>query len=295
MTRREAFAYGKEQLKLGNIPDGDWDAEVLLEKTLGCTRTGLLMDGAKELTVQEEESYRFLIGKRLAHVPLQHLTGEQEFMGLTFKVSPAVLIPRQDTEILVEQVLANLKDRNRDEKKMESGEEIKILDMCTGSGCIAVSLERLWKDQAGKHPAVTAVDISEDALKIAKENVMLNNSRVICRKSDLFSRVTGKFDIIVSNPPYIASREVDILMEEVRDFEPRLALDGMEDGLFFYDKIIKQAPDFLSENGWLFFEIGYDQGKAVSEMMQNSGYMEVEVKKDLAGLDRVVYGRICHV
>lgn len=305
MTRQEAFVFGKQKLKQGNIPDWQWEAEVLLEYVLNCNRTGLLLDGNKEIALEQEKQYKDFIEERLNHVPLQYLTGEQEFMGLSFKVSPSVLIPRQDTEILVEQVLERLKKITkpgsiRQSEKLgqwdsEKSEIPEILDMCTGSGCIAISLERLGKNYVGQYPKVTAVDISTEALEIARENAKENDSAVVFLESDLFSKVEGQFDVIVSNPPYIASHEVDTLMEEVRLFEPRLALDGMEDGLFFYDKIIKEAPKFLKENGWLFFEIGYDQGQSVPKLMEQTGYVDIGVKKDLAGLDRVVYGRICHV
>ncbi len=286
MTRREAFAYGKEKLQQGNIPDWQWDAEVLLEYVLQCSRTDLLLDGGKEISAKEEQEYLALVEKRAGHVPLQYLTGEQEFMGLPFKVTPAVLIPRQDTEVLVETVLEQMKE-------LEG--QVQILDMCTGSGCIAISLERLGKSSTKEQPQVTAADISRDALEVAGENGKANDSAVNFVESDLFSKVEGQFDIIVSNPPYIASEEVKTLMEEVRLFEPELALDGMADGLFFYNKIVKEARSFLKENGWLFFEIGYDQGQSVPALMEQAGFVDIEVKKDLAGLDRVVYGRICHV
>lgn len=142
---------------------------------------------------------------------------------------------------------------------------------------------------------VAAADVSSKALEMAKKNAELNGSRVEFLESDLFSEIGGRFDVIVSNPPYIASREVETLMEEVRLHEPRIALDGKEDGLFFYDRIIKEAPAFLKKNGWLFFETGYDQGQSVPRLMEEAGFADIQVKKDLAGLDRVVYGRICHV
>lgn len=288
MTIQEAFSFGKQELEQGNIPDWQWDAEVLLEYILDCNRTVLLLEGKRELSEKQEQKYRDLIGKRLAHVPLQYLTGQQEFMGLVFMVSPAVLIPRQDTEVLVELVLDKLRKPKENPKKT-------ILDLCTGSGCIAISLEKLGKDKEGKSPLVTAADISAQALEVARENGRRNESSVIFLESDLFDKVEGRFDYIVSNPPYIVSHQIDTLMEEVRFFEPRLALDGRADGLFFYDKIIKEAKNHLNENGWLFFEIGYDQSQAVSTLMERAGYVDIEVKKDLAGLDRVVYGRICDV
>ena len=210
--------------------------------------------------------------------PAEQLTGEQDFMGLTFTVNENVLIPRQDTEILVEEVLKELHDGMR------------ILDMCTGSGCILLSLLHYSNDCEG-----LGVDLSAEALEVAGRNVLKvltpeKAEHVHFLQSDLFEKVEGKFEIIVSNPPYIASAEVDRLMPEVRDHEPRMALDGTEDGLEFYRRIIAEAGQYLVSSGMLFFEIGYDQGQAVSELMREHGYREVQVVQDYAGLDRVVYG-----
>lgn len=199
-------------------------------------------------------------------------------MGLTFAVNEHVLIPRQDTEILVEEVLKELHDGMR------------VLDMCTGSGCILLSLLHYSNACEG-----LGVDLSADALEVAEQNAetlldAVNADRVHFLQSDLFDKVEGKFEIIVSNPPYIASAEVEKLMPEVRDHEPRMALDGTEDGLYFYRRIIEEAGKHLVSSGMLFFEIGYDQGQAVSELMRTEGYREVQVVQDYAGLDRVVFG-----
>ncbi len=201
-------------------------------------------------------------------------------MGLEFTVNEKVLIPRQDTEILVEEVLRDLHDGSR------------ILDMCTGSGCILISLLHYSNDCQG-----TGADISGDALCVARENA----ARILAGKkddtvarfveSDLFERVEGRFDILVSNPPYIRSAVIPELAEEVRGNEPILALDGAEDGLLFYRRIIKQGKEHLCGGGRLFFEIGYDQGVAVKGMMEEAGYADVRIVKDFSGLDRVVYGR----
>ena len=202
-------------------------------------------------------------------------------MGLTFAVNEHVLIPRQDTEILVEEVLKELHDRMR------------ILDMCTGSGCILLSLLHYSNDCEG-----LGVDLSAEALEVAERNVLKvltpeKAEHAHFLQSNLFEKVEGKFEIIVSNPPYIASAEVEKLMPEVRDHEPRMALDGTEDGLHFYRRIIKEAGKHLVNSGMLFFEIGYDQGQAVSELMRTGGYREVQVVQDYAGLDRVVLGTYC--
>ena len=186
-----------------------------------------------------------------------------------------VLIPRFDTEILVEEVMKELHDG------------FSILDMCTGSGCILLSLLKYSNNCSG-----VGVDISENALAVAKENQKRLGLDASFVQSDLFEQITGKYDIIVSNPPYIRSDVIPTLMEEVRLHEPVLALDGTEDGLFFYRKIVKESTDYLNGGGWLFFEIGYDQGEAVKKLMEENGFKNVKVVKDYAGLDRVVLGNI---
>ena len=227
---------------------------------------------------EAEEKYLNWIRQRAEHSPLQQLTGEQGFMGLTFNVNENVLIPRQDTEILVEEVLKELHDGMR------------VLDMCTGSGCILLSLLHYSNDCEG-----LGVDLSAEALEVAGRNVLKvltpeKAEHAHFLQSDLFEKVEGKFEIIVSNPPYIASAEVEKLMPEVRDQEPRMALDGTEDGLYFYRRIIEEAGKHLVSSEMLYFEIGYDQGQAVSELMRTEGYCEVQVVQDYAGLDRVVLG-----
>lgn len=203
-------------------------------------------------------------------------------MGLVFKVDGHVLIPRQDTEILVEEALRHLHDG------------MNLLDMCTGSGCILLSLLYYSNGCSG-----TGVDISKEALVLARENAAqisrlaggkeeISNCRFL--QSDLFEKLEGKYDMIVSNPPYIPTEVISGLMEEVRDYEPMEALDGKEDGLFFYREISVGAYDFLKGGGYLFYEIGHDQANAVEDIMEKAGYREVTVVKDYAGLDRVVYG-----
>lgn len=275
MKEQQLLCWGEDRLKEANIEEAVLDAWYLFEYSLKTNRMSFLMDRNKEVSEKQIEQYRQLIEKRASHIPLQHLTGVQEFMGYPFKVNEFVLIPRQDTEILVEEVL-----------KEANGK--KVLDMCTGSGCIIISLFKLSNLQKA-----VGVDISKEALKVAKENAITLEADVDLIESDLFSNIDKEetFDIIVSNPPYIESDEVDRLMPEVKDHEPRLALDGMEDGLYFYRKIVKEAKSHLTENGALFFEIGYNQGKAVSELMIKNGYKEVKVMKDLCGLDRVVTGK----
>ena len=278
MTYRECYEQGCRTLQAAGIEEAALDARLLLEVVCGTDRNDLLVHGEQPVAPEAEEKYLNWIRQRAEHIPLQQLTGEQGFMGLTFNVNEHVLIPRQDTEILVEEVLKELHDGMR------------VLDMCTGSGCILLSLLHYSNDCEG-----LGVDLSAEALEVAGRNVLKvltpeKAEHAHFLQSDLFEKVEGKFEIIVSNPPYIASAEVEKLMPEVRDHEPRMALDGTEDGLYFYRRIIEEAGKHLVSSGMLFFEIGYDQGQAVSELMRTEGYCEVQVVQDYAGLDRVVFG-----
>ena len=278
MTYRECYEQGCRTLQAAGIEEAALDARLLLETVCGTDRNDLLVHGEQPVVPEAEEKYLNWIRQRAEHIPLQQLTGEQGFMGLTFSVNEHVLIPRQDTEILVEEVLKELHDGMR------------VLDMCTGSGCILLSLLHYSNDCEG-----LGVDLSAEALEVAGRNVLKvltpeKAEHAHFLQSDLFEKVEGKFEIIVSNPPYIASAEVEKLMPEVRDHEPRMALDGTEDGLYFYRRIIEEAGKYLVSSGMLFFEIGYDQGQAVSELMRTEGYCEVQVVQDYAGLDRVVFG-----
>lgn len=281
MTYRECYEQGCRTLQAAGIEEAALDARLLLEAVCGTDRNDLLVHGEQPVSPEAEEKYLNWIRQRTEHIPLQQLTGEQDFMGLTFAVNEHVLIPRQDTEILVEEVLKELHDGMR------------VLDMCTGSGCILLSLLHYSNDCEG-----LGVDLSAEALEVAGRNVLKvltpeKAEHAHFLQSDLFEKVEGKFEIIVSNPPYIASAEVEKLMPEVRDHEPRMALDGTEDGLYFYRRIIEEAGKHLVSSGMLFFEIGYDQGQAVSELMRTEGYCEVQVVQDYAGLDRVVLGTYC--
>ena len=268
------YRMGVERLAAAGIEEAKLDARLLLEELCGTDRNDLLVHGGRPVTEQQENSYVNYIELRSRHIPLQHITGYQEFMGLRFKVTPDVLIPRQDTETLVEEVLKNLHDGMR------------ILDLCTGSGCILLSLLRYSNDCVG-----IGADLSKKALKVAEENAGSLGLTAEFVQGDLFEPVTGKFEIIVSNPPYIPSNVIPTLMEEVREHDPLMALDGKEDGLYFYRKITDQASEYLYPGGMLFLEIGCEQAGAVTELMKNAGYRDVTVCKDLAGLDRVVSGR----
>ena len=274
MTYREAIVSGEKSLCEAGIADARNDAWLLLTMACKIDHTYYYMHIDEEMPEELQHEFEVLIKKRAERVPLQYITGEQEFMGMTFHVNSNVLIPRQDTETLVEEAL----------KVVKPG--MKVLDMCTGSGCVLISILKNVHGTGGY-----GYDISKQAINVAKENAKLNDVPAIFERSNLFEDVADEtFDVIVSNPPYIRSDEIPFLMPEVSEFEPHEALDGKEDGLFFYRKIIEESRAYLQKNGVLLFEIGYDQGEAVSELMTKAGYSQVVVKKDLAGLDRIVCG-----
>ena len=348
----DVLNYGKKILKNAGIVEADLDAWYLFEQSFGisraqyflCARENIVGSTAQKIAVQEQHRdllesgnalecaelwlkeklsvYESALKKRVARIPLQQIIGRQEFMGLTFFVNEHVLIPRQDTETLVELVLQEQKDK-----------DISILDMCTGSGCIAVSLKKL-----GGYAHVEGADISEESLKVAKRNseeILENNdvnndavssrteqiqnctnltnnqnkqdnseermvseasklsqAGVTFRHSDMFSNFpeTEQFDVIVSNPPYIPSAVIEELEPEVRDHEPRGALDGTADGLYFYRILAEECAKHLTPGGHVYFEIGYDQGAAVKELLDIHGFKDTRVIQDLAGKDRVVCG-----
>lgn len=273
MEYKALYEWGRKCLEEAAVLEAALDARLLLERVCGTDRNTLLVHGGRSVTDEEKQKYEAYIGKRAERIPLQYIIGEQEFMGLSFLVNEDVLIPRQDTEILAEEVLRNLHNG------------MSILDMCTGSGCILLSLLQYSNDCEG-----TGADISEKALAVAEENAVRLQKNAVFLQSDLFEKVEGRFDIIVSNPPYIPSGVIPTLMEEVRVHEPLQALDGKEDGLYFYREIVRQAGEHLYRGGQLFFEIGCEQAADVAAIMGNAGYKEVQVVKDFAGLDRVVYG-----
>ena len=275
MNYTEAFLMGMQKLKEAQIGEAQLDARLLLEEVCGTDHNTLLCHGDREVSEAEEEQYRKALEQRAVHVPLQHLLGYQDFMGLRFQVNEYVLIPRQDTEILVEEAMRYLHDGMR------------ILDLCTGSGCILLSLLHYSNDCEG-----TGVDISKEALQVAAQNAELLGIKADFFKSDLYEKVTGKFDLLVSNPPYIERKVIPTLMEEVREYDPYIALDGGEDGLDFYRRIIGGAQDYLKRGGQILMEIGSGQAQAVSELLREAGFKEIDVCRDFAGLDRVVSGRL---
>lgn len=275
MNYTEAFLMGMQKLKEAEIGEAQLDARLLLEEVCGTDHNTLLCHGDREVSEAEEEQYRKALEQRAVHVPLQHLLGYQDFMGLRFQVNEHVLIPRQDTEILVEEAMRYLHDGMR------------ILDLCTGSGCILLSLLHYSNDCEG-----TGVDISKEALQVAALNAELLGIKADFLKSDLYEKVTGKFDLLVSNPPYIERKVIPTLMEEVREYDPYIALDGGEDGLDFYRRIIGGAQDYLKRGGQILMEIGSGQAQAVSELLREAGFKEIDACRDFAGLDRVVSGRL---
>lgn len=275
-TWREALKEGEERLIGAGISEGKYDAWALMEFAFDMEKSYYFLHEDDRIEEEQSEKYRKLIAEREKRIPLQQILGSAWFMGYEFYVNDQVLIPRFDTEILVEEA----------GKRLKPG--MQILDLCTGSGCILLSLLAEHKNLQIKG---TGADISSRALAVAKENRKRLNVQADFVESDLFSEIRGSYHMITSNPPYIATGEIEKLMPEVRDHEPHLALDGKEDGLYFYRKIVEQAPSYLEPDGWLCLEIGYDQGESLKRMMEQSGYENIQIVKDLAGLDRVVTGQ----
>lgn len=301
MTYAQLLQEGEQTLVTAGVAEAKLDAWYLLSYVTGMSRAMYLLKCQDEVAAKQSDMaealrnsgkqvvsaaldekqdtaavYRRLLAARSRHVPLQHLTGEQEFMGYPFLVNEHVLIPRQDTECLVEAAVKEIKKKSGN---------IAILDLCTGSGCIAVSLKKLLPKSH-----VTASDLSAEALAVAKENAGRLQADISFLQGDLFVPVTGKFDLIVSNPPYIEAEVIETLMPEVRDHEPRQALCGGADGLDFYRRIAKEAPAYLKPGGALYLEIGCEQGEAVMALLLENGFEKVSCLQDLAGLDRIVCG-----
>ncbi|MCI8956772.1 MAG: peptide chain release factor N(5)-glutamine methyltransferase [Eubacterium sp.] len=266
------MAQAEEILDAAGITESRIDSWLLAESILGVCRRDLFLEPCKSVSKEQAQKYLDAVSVRAEHIPLQHITGRQQFMDFEFIVNEDVLIPRPETELLVEQVVSYIKD-----------DEVKVLDMCTGSGCIAVSVDRMCVNAD-----VTAADISKKALKVAGENNMRNKGGVTFVQSDMFENIHGTYDIIVSNPPYIPTSDIEVLMEEVREHEPHLALDGSADGLKFYREICRNADNYLNKNGKVFLEIGYDQGGTVPELLRENGFTNIQVLKDLSGNDRMV-------
>ncbi|MBR5932241.1 MAG: peptide chain release factor N(5)-glutamine methyltransferase [Lachnospiraceae bacterium] len=275
MVLSDVLRYGEETLQNAGIADAKIDAFTLLEMASGVNRTTYLLYKDHKVNEAQFDSYRKLIERRAAHEPCQYIVGKCEFMGFEFEVNSSVLIPRQDTETLVEEVLKIMPGRSR------------VLDLCTGSGAIAISLQRYRPDI---YP--TAADISAEALNVAVANARARQCIIDFVQSDLFEALdpNEKFDVIVSNPPYVSDAEYEELMPEVKDHEPALALKAGEKGLDIYERLIREAPSYLKEGGILALEIGCSQAEDVTRLMEEQEFVEIKVVKDLAGLDRVVIG-----
>ena len=283
LTLKQLYKVGTVKLAEEGIEEFSLDAWYLLEYVTGVSKAMYFAEPERAVSEENADRYIDCIRQRAAHIPLQHITGEQEFMGYPFYVNEHVLIPRQDTEILVEEAIQVMRPK------------MKVLDMCTGSGCIVLSILKMCREKYYMTELQgIGADVSEEALKVARENGRRLGVPVTWIQSDLFAKIPEeeKYDVIVSNPPYIETAVIDTLQEEVRLHDPYIALDGKEDGLYFYRRIISEAGKYLKTQGKLMFEIGCDQAEAVEELMKNAGYEQITVKKDLAGLDRVVYGTL---
>mgnify|MGYP004608584589 FL=1 len=286
-TFHELLTQGTQLLMNAGIEEARLDAWLLLEYTADISRAWYYAHPESEVNEEIVSEYLSLCQKRAEHIPLQHLTHQACFMGYDFYVDERVLVPRQDTEVLAEEALQQLRNMRNP----------RILDMCTGSGCLLLSLLMEIPDATGG-----GVDISEAALAVAERNRknLELEKRAVLVQSDTFSgdyfqknsgNISLEYDMLISNPPYIPTEDIGKLMEEVRFHDPVLALDGREDGLYFYRRITEQAGKYLKPGGWLMYEIGCEQGADVSAIMQGEGFTEVAVKKDLAVLDRVVIGK----
>ena len=283
---KEILGVAEKILREAGIKESNVDAQLLLSYVIGYDNRRIFMNWAKEIDDDHSEHYFELIQRRAAGEPTQYLTNRQDFMGFPFYVDNRVLIPRMDTEILVESVLAYTKNH----KSIQ-----RVLDMCTGSGVIAVSIQKM-------NPSlkITASDIDENALDVARKNATIHkiDGKIKFINSDLFDEFnTGfgskKFDLIVSNPPYIKSRDIPTLQKEIYDYEPMKALDGGDDGLVFYKRMVEEAPNFLKKGGALFFEIGYDQANALIALLNATNeYDNISIQKDLGGNDRVLFATL---
>lgn len=272
MKLYEVLGYGTDKLKKAGDIEYDTNARLLLEFCFNLDRTAYFLNSKSEVSDEKFKEYDALLDRRVLNEPVQYITGKAYFMGHEFYVNRDVLIPRFDTEILVDTVLNYVKS------------DMNVLDMCTGSGCIILSI--LYKLKANGIGA----DISDKALAVAKINSERLGVSLKLIKSDLFENISGRFDIIVSNPPYITEDEMSGLEKQVLCFEPKIALEASDNGLFFYKEIIKNKK-FLKDGGMIFFEVGHTQAPAVSMLLKDSGFTDINIVRDLSGIDRVVYAR----
>lgn len=281
MTIRDIIIkYSKELEKISDTPR--LDVEIFLQKALGdVDRIYIHLNLNKELTKEQYDEFLGYINDRINGRPVAYIVGNREFMGLDFFVKEGVLIPRPDTETLVEEIIELCKNKN---------EEINIIDIGTGSGAITVSLAKYIENSN-----ITSLDISDIPLEVGKINAVNNgvDNRIEFLKSDVFTAIKNtekKFDIIVSNPPYIPQKDIETLHTQVKDYEPYNALEGGEDGLDFYRQITEESVQYLKQGGILAYEVGHDQAEDVSKIMKHHGYDKIYTKKDIQGIDRVVIG-----
>lgn len=277
MTYREALKRLTQSFEKAGLLEAKADAFLLFNHITGYDRTKLLLEGDKEIEASEKERLEKAESRRLSHEPVQYIIESANFMGFDMRCTSDCLIPRFDTEILAQKALSVLEGMHK---------PAELLDLCTGSGCIAIALTIL-----GKTARTVACDLSEEALKLACENARVNGAKIEFIRSDLFKNITGSFDLITANPPYIKSSDIPGLLPEVCEHEPMLALDGGVDGLYFYRKIADEARNFLRDGCYLIVEIGDEQSEAVENIFRINGYEDIHTLKDLAGLDRVVYGK----
>ena len=283
MTWQALMKEELERLRQADIPEADSDIRLLAMDVVGCTYSTLILRMAEEVTEKQAQRLHAYVTERMTHKPCQYILGTQEFMGYEFATAEEVLIPRPETELLVEEacrIAENWKDT-------PDGRKRRVLDLCCGSGCIGISFSKLRHGR----DLVELADISDAAIALTKKNRERLQADCAVIQTDLFMQIEGKYDMIVSNPPYIRTDEIPKLMAEVRDFEPHLALDGKADGLYFYDKIIREAREYLYEDGYILFEIGQDQLDAVRGLLVENGYTDIKGIKDYAGLDRIVTAR----
>lgn len=289
MKTRILVKEGEYRLSKAFCMDPKIDAQELYCFLTGMDKVNLFLKAEEEVDAETEKKYMELIAKRAERIPLQHITGVQEFMGYTFKVNPNVLIPRQDTETLVSEAAKTIQNTPREKlsfmEKLRGGKEWNVLDLCCGSGAVGISLAKICGNIK-----VTASDVSQEAIDTAEENAKALRAKVKFLRGNMFEPHGGKkFDMIVSNPPYIKTNMISILQDEVKLHEPMKALDGGRDGLDFYRVIVEKAADHLKTGGFLIMEIGHDQGEDLRKMLKDSGkYTPAEVIKDLPGRDRVV-------
>ncbi len=284
MNYSEVYRHGTDNLSAAGISEAALDARLLLEFITGHDTNTLYAHPETEVSDEEAERYEMMIKERAAHIPLQHLTGECDFMGIGFRVSGKALVPRQDSECLVEEAMRYVEDGSR------------VLDLCTGTGCLLLSLMHYKNGIRG-----IGTDVSADALEVAAANLKmlekdggLNGGDARFYEGDLYDALDGieeRFDYIISNPPYIRAADIKELAPEVRDHDPYIALCGGDDGLVFYRRIAQGAPEYLNRGGMIFFEIGYDQADQVKEILAGEGFSGIEVIKDYCSRDRVVTAR----